>query len=78
MLTWQGVHGRHPHRWILSSPLPALPAWRLQSLKRAVLADDALSASAGVDEGCFMAPEHLHLTLAMLKLYSDEARFRAK
>lgn len=31
----------------------------------------------GLDASIFIPPAHLHLTLLMLKLYSDEARHKA-
>lgn len=34
--------------------------------------------SLGIDESIFVKPEQLHLTIVMLKLYSDDLRFRAQ
>lgn len=35
------------------------------------------AAQQGFDPSIFINPAHLHLTLLMLKLYSDEARHKA-
>jgi hypothetical protein len=37
-----------------------------------------LRMHAGIEDSIFMKPAHLHLTLAMLKLYSEERRERAR
>lgn len=39
--------------------------------------NDPNAKENGIDESIFVDPRHLHLTLVMLKLYSDEARYIA-
>ncbi|KAG2486288.1 hypothetical protein HYH03_014993 [Edaphochlamys debaryana] len=78
----EALGGRHlDYNFFLSLPLASPAAVRqFEAFRRAVLNDPKVcppSGSSGLDPSVFMAPPHLHLTLAMLKLYSDEARHRA-
>lgn len=66
------------YNFFLSFPLAnPLSVQKFIAFRHAVTSDTAFSAS-GLDPSSFMTPEHLHLTIAMLKLYSDEARYRAQ
>lgn len=40
--------------------------------------DPAEAGLLGFEDSIFIKPEHVHITVAMLKLYSDEARHTAK
>eukprot|EP00887_Chlorella_sp_A99_P003180 scaffold9.g3180.t1 len=79
LLVSGALQGRHlDYNYFLSLPLatPETSA-RLATWRQAVLAD-AGSAAAGIEQSIFMHEQHLHLTLVMLKLYSDEARALAQ
>lgn len=62
----------------VSLPLttPATAA-ALRSFKQAALLHPG-AAAAGLDASIFTPPPHLHLTVVMLKLYSEDARQRAQ
>eukprot|EP01025_Chloroclados_australasicus_P064066 TRINITY_DN8512_c2_g1_i2.p1 TRINITY_DN8512_c2_g1~~TRINITY_DN8512_c2_g1_i2.p1 ORF type:complete len:369 (+),score=69.33 TRINITY_DN8512_c2_g1_i2:120-1226(+) len=47
------------------------------AFKEAVLSDETAEACS-IEDSIFQAPHHLHLTVCMLKLYSDERRLKAK
>ena len=49
---------------------------QLRALKESVLADLS-AAAAGIEESLFVDERKLHLTLVMLKLYSEERRQQA-
>lgn len=73
--------------FFLSLPLPlstdaqqTLQAFRdalLLPLSTAEAAAAAAAPAAGLDRSIFVDHSRLHLTLVMLKLYSDDARHRA-
>ncbi|PNH12215.1 Activating signal cointegrator 1 complex subunit 1 [Tetrabaena socialis] len=66
------------YNYFISLPLAAPAAVRqFEAFRRAALADPGAAAS-GLHESCFMAPQHLHVTLVMLKLYSDQKRHAAQ
>ncbi|GAB4816249.1 hypothetical protein N2152v2_003295 [Parachlorella kessleri] len=69
---------RLDYNYFLCLPL-ATDALRvaMDRFKQQVLAE-AGAAAAGIEGSIFMKPAHLHLTLAMLKLYSEDSRQRAR
>lgn len=48
-------------------------AERLEAFKRDLISN-TLAEACGVDESIFVPSPHLHFTVAMLKLYSEERR----
>eukprot|EP01023_Acetabularia_acetabulum_P067316 TRINITY_DN9255_c0_g1_i1.p1 TRINITY_DN9255_c0_g1~~TRINITY_DN9255_c0_g1_i1.p1 ORF type:complete len:401 (+),score=67.35 TRINITY_DN9255_c0_g1_i1:85-1203(+) len=62
----------------VSVPLASeLSIQAFNSFKSAVLSDED-SESYAIEDSIFQAPHHLHLTVCMLKLYSDKRRQQAK
>ncbi|KAG2430371.1 hypothetical protein HYH02_013733 [Chlamydomonas schloesseri] len=67
------------YNYFLSLPL-ATPATvrQFDAFRKAVLEDPKVCPpGSGLEPSVFMKPQHLHLTLAMLKLYSDQKRHAA-
>ncbi|KXZ46404.1 hypothetical protein GPECTOR_44g79 [Gonium pectorale] len=67
------------YNYFISLPLAVPAAVRqFEAFRRGVLSDPRVAPpGSGLEESVFMAPQHLHLTLVMLKLYSDEKRHQA-
>ncbi|PRW60326.1 activating signal cointegrator 1 complex subunit 1 [Chlorella sorokiniana] len=82
LIVGQALAARGPrsldYNYFLCLPLatPELSA-AFESWRDAVLAEPG-AAEAGLEASVFMHPQHLHLTIAMLKLYSEEQRDLAK
>jgi activating signal cointegrator complex subunit 1 len=72
----QSARERMDYTHFLSIPLPFL-APKMREFSREVLAEFGGKAK-GLDESILIQPETLHITLGMLKLYSDEEIKRAR
>ncbi|GLI60817.1 hypothetical protein VaNZ11_002923 [Volvox africanus] len=68
------------YNFFISLPLASAAAVRqFEAFRRAVLSDPRVAPpGSGLEESIFMRPQHLHLTLLMLKLYSDQKRHEAQ
>ncbi|GLC38173.1 hypothetical protein PLESTB_001091700 [Pleodorina starrii] len=70
------------YNFFISLPLASPAAVRqFEAFRRAVLTDPRVAppgSGSGLEESIFMRPQHLHLTLVMLKLYSDQKRHEAQ
>ncbi|GIL81114.1 hypothetical protein Vretimale_12758 [Volvox reticuliferus] len=68
------------YNFFISLPLASPAAVRqFEAFRRAVLSDPRVAPpGSGLEESIFMWPQNLHLTLVMLKLYSDQKRHEAQ